>query len=198
MRLLTALLVLLAGGSALVGAAGCGEDDAERTALDRYLAAVRPAFESELSALEEATGAFSGAGDLADVAAALKDAAAKLTMALDNIEGAQAPAGLEEANDGLAVYYRQGAEAMETMAVLLADAASAQTEEELQELEGEWNEAIASAAADNVDAAALMTDWQAAVEAEAERVGLELPAWYEDLRQAIDTERQKMGSRSTE
>jgi hypothetical protein len=190
--------VVLACGSTLVLAAGCGEDDVERTALDRYLAAVRPAFESELAALEEATGAFSGAADLAAAAESLEGAAAKLTMAVENIEGAQAPAGLEEANDGLVVYYRQGAEAMDTMASLLASVATAQTEEELQQLQTEWDEAIASAAADNVDTTALMKDWQTSVEDEAERVGLDMPAWYEDLRQAIDAEREKVGSRSTE
>ena len=197
MRCVTALLVVLAWGSALVWASGCG-DDAERTALEEYLTAVRPAFEDELTALEEVTGAFSGAADLADVSSSLEGAASTLSTAGETVEGAEPPDGLLEANDGLVTYYRQGAEAMGTMAALLASAASAQTEEELQQLQEEWDEAVGSAAADNVDTATLMKDWQTSVEAEAERVGLELPGWYRELRQAIDAERQKMDPSSTD
>jgi len=196
-RLVTALLMVLACGSGLVWAAGCGED-AERTALEEYLTAVRPAFEGELTALQEVSGAFSGAADLGDVSSSLEVAAEKLTSAGEAVEGAAPPAELAEANDGLATYYRQGAEAMGTMATLLASVATAQTEEELQQLQTEWDEAVAAAAADNVDTTALMKDWQTSVEAETERVGLDMPVWYEDLRQAIDAERQKMGSSTTE
>jgi hypothetical protein len=187
--LLSAIVVVPLG----LSAAGCGGSDPAQTTLEQYLDDLRPALEDACAALEGTAAAFNDPDDPTSVATALDRVAGRLASAADAAAHAEPPDDLIAAHDGLLAYYRQGEEATRIMATLMAEIAGARTADELEALDRKWNETIAAAAADNMDTAALVTTWWESLEAEAERVGLDLPDWFGDLRQRTDAAREATG-----